>query len=64
MQNMGKFLYTDPAEANHKIVDAPFGEFPVWCSFNGYAGWHDGLTEKIDCIRWSIKYQKPVFIRF
>ena len=64
MQIMGKFLCTDPADANHKIVDASFGEFPDWCRFNGYVGWHDGLPEKIDRICWSIKYQKPVSIRF
>jgi beta-glucuronidase len=52
----------DPNDANHKIVDDPFGEFTDLCSFNEYVGWYDGLPEKIDHIHWSIKYQKPVFI--
>jgi beta-glucuronidase len=52
----------DPNDANHKIVDDPFGEFTDLCSFNEYVGWYDGLPEKIDRIHWSIKYQKPVFI--
>ena len=52
----------DPADPLHKIVDDPFGEFTDLCSFNQYTGWYDGLPEKIDRIRWSIKYDKPVFI--
>ncbi len=52
----------DPNDANHKIVDDPFGEFTDLCSFNEYAGWYDGLPEKIDRLHWSIKYNKPVFI--
>jgi beta-glucuronidase len=53
---------TDPDNPNHKIVDDPFGEFTDLCSFNEYTGWYDGLPEKIDRLRWSIKYQKPVVI--
>jgi beta-glucuronidase len=52
----------DPQDANHKIVDDPFGEFTDLCSFNEYVGWYDGLPDKIDRIRWSIKYDKPVVI--
>jgi beta-glucuronidase len=52
----------DPHDANHKIVDDPFGEYTDLCSFNEYVGWYDGLPEKIDRIHWSIKYDKPVFI--
>jgi beta-glucuronidase len=52
----------DPDDPNHKIVDDPFGEFTDLCSFNEYTGWYDGLPEKINRLRWSIKYQKPVFI--
>src|SRR5665213_1582062 len=52
----------DPVDANHKIVDDPFGEFTDLCSFNEYTGWYDGLPEKIDRLRWTIKYPKPVFI--
>ena len=52
----------DPQDSNHKIVDDPFGEFTDLCSFNEYVGWYDGLPDKIDRIRWSIKYDKPVVI--
>jgi beta-glucuronidase len=53
---------SDSNDQLHKIVDDPFGEFTDLCSFNQYTGWYDGLPEKIDRIRWSIKYHKPVFI--
>jgi beta-glucuronidase len=53
---------TDPDNPNHKIVDDPFGEFTDLCSFNEYTGWYDGLPDKIDQLRWSIKYDKPVVI--
>ena len=53
---------SDPNDQLHKIVDDPFGEFTDMCSFNQYTGWYDGLPEKIDRIRWTIKYNKPVFI--
>jgi beta-glucuronidase len=52
----------DPKDPLHKIVDDPFGEFTDLCSFNEYTGWYDGLPEKIDRIRWTIKSAKPVFI--
>jgi beta-glucuronidase len=52
----------DPNDPNHKIVDDPFGEFTDLCSFNEYVGWYDGLPDKIDQLRWSIKYNKPVVI--
>lgn len=55
-------VHADPNDPLHKIVDDPFGEFTDLCSFNQYTGWYDGLPEKIDRIRWSIKYHKPVFI--
>jgi beta-glucuronidase len=53
---------TDPDNPNHKIVDDPFGKFTDLCSFNEYTGWYDGLPDKIDQLRWSIKYDKPVVI--
>jgi beta-glucuronidase len=53
---------SDPDDPLNKIVDDPFGEFTDLCSFNEYTGWYDGLPEKIDRIRWSVKYPKPVFI--
>ena len=31
-------------------------------SFNQYVGWYDGLPDKIDQVRWSFGYEKPVFI--
>ncbi len=55
-------VHADPNDPLHKIVDDPFGEFTDLCSFNQYTGWYDGLPEKIDRIRWSIKYPKPVVI--
>ena len=55
-------VHADPADTLHKIVDDPFGEFTDLVSFNEYVGWYDGLPEKIDRIRWTIKYPKPVFI--
>ena len=53
---------TDPADPLHKIVDDPFGQYTDLVSFNQYTGWYDGLPDKIDRLRWSIKYQKPVVI--
>jgi len=53
---------SEPGDPLHKIVDDPFGEYTDLCSFNQYTGWYDGLPEKIDRIRWTIKYHKPVFI--
>jgi beta-glucuronidase len=53
---------TDPADACHKIVDDPFGEFTDLCSFNEYTGWYDGLPDKIDHLKWTIKYDKPVVV--
>ena len=53
---------TDPDDPLHKIVDDPFGQYTDLVSFNQYTGWYDGLPDKIDHLRWSIKYQKPVVI--
>jgi len=53
---------TDPEDEFHKVVDDPFGEYTDLCSFNEYTGWYDGLPDKIDRIKWSIKYDKPVII--
>ncbi|MBI2517913.1 MAG: beta-glucuronidase [Opitutae bacterium] len=53
---------TDPADDNHKIVDDPFGEFTDLLSFNQYIGWYDGLPDKLPHVRWTIAYDKPVFI--
>ena len=53
---------SDPADPLHKIVDDPFGQYTDLCSFNEYTGWYDGLPEKIDRLRWTVKYDKPVFI--
>jgi beta-glucuronidase len=52
----------DPADATHKIVDDPFGEFTDLLSFNEYVGWYDGGPDKIGRVHWTIKYDKPVFI--
>jgi len=52
----------DPADADHKIVDDPFGQYTDLLSFNEYIGWYDGLPDKIDRIHWTIKYDKPVVI--
>ncbi len=53
---------SDPKDPNHRIVDDPLGQYTDLCSFNEYVGWYDSLPDKIDRIRWSIKYNKPVFI--
>lgn len=53
---------TDSADPLHKQVDDPFGEYTDILSFNEYVGWYDGLPEKIDRVRWTTKYEKPVFI--
>ena len=53
---------TDPADADHKIVDDPLGEFTDLQSFNEYVGWYDGLPEKIARVRWTISRDKPVII--
>jgi beta-glucuronidase len=55
-------VQTDPADPMHKIVDDPLGEATDLCSFNEYAGWYDGLPDKIGQIHWSIRYDKPVVI--
>ncbi len=55
-------VHADPADANHKIVDDPFGEFTDLLSFNEYIGWYDGAPDKIGRVHWTIKYDKPVFI--
>lgn len=55
-------VHTDPADPLHKIVNDPFGEFTDLLSFNQYVGWYDGLPEKCDQVRWSVAYDKPVFI--
>jgi beta-glucuronidase len=52
----------DPQDANHKIVDDPFGQYTDLLSFNEYVGWYDGTPDKIDRLRWTLKYRKPVFI--
>jgi beta-glucuronidase len=53
---------SDPDNADHKIVDDPFGEFTDLLSFNEYIGWYDGTPDKLDRVTWTIKYAKPVFI--
>lgn len=55
-------VHTDPKDSNHKIVDDPFGQYTDLVSFNEYIGWYDGLPEKASQVKWSIKYDKPVFI--
>ena len=52
----------DPADADHKIVDDPLGEFTDLQSFNEYIGWYDGLPEKIARIHWTIARDKPVIV--
>jgi len=53
---------TDPADDNHKIVDDPFGAYTDLLSFNEYVGWYVGLPDKLQKIRWTLKYEKPVVI--
>jgi beta-glucuronidase len=55
-------VHTDPADANHKIVDDPFGQFTDLLSFNQYVGWYDGLPSKLPNVRWTLAYEKPVVI--
>ncbi len=55
-------IHPDPANANHRIVDDPFGEFTDLLSFNEYIGWYDGLPDKLPRISWSLGYNKPVVI--
>lgn len=55
-------VHTDPADANHKIVDDPFGEHTDLLSFNQYVGWYDGLPSKLPNVRWTLGYEKPVVI--
>jgi beta-glucuronidase len=52
----------DPADANHRIVDDPFGAYIDLLSFNEYVGWYDGLPDKLPRIRWTFGYDKPVVI--
>ncbi len=53
---------TDPADDNHKIVEDPFGEYTDLLSFNQYVGWYVGLPDKLQKIRWTLAYEKPVVI--
>jgi beta-glucuronidase len=53
---------TDPADDNHKIVEDPFGAYTDLLSFNQYVGWYVGLPDKLQKIRWTLKYEKPVVI--
>jgi beta-glucuronidase len=53
---------TDPADDNHKIVEDPFGAYTDLLSFNQYIGWYVGLPDKLQKIRWTLKYEKPVVI--
>ena len=53
---------TDPLDANHKIVDDPFGASTDLLSFNQYVGWYDGLPDKLPLVRWTLGYEKPVVI--
>ncbi len=55
-------VHADPKDPLHKIVDDPFGQYTDLLSFNQYVGWYDGLPDKIDQVRWSFGYEKPVFI--
>jgi beta-glucuronidase len=55
-------VHTDPADANHKIVDDPFGQHTDLLSFNQYVGWYDGLPSKLPNVRWTLGYEKPVVI--
>ena len=52
----------DPADADHRIVDDPFGAYIDLLSFNEYVGWYDGLPDKLPRIRWTFGYDKPVVI--
>jgi beta-glucuronidase len=52
----------DPADADHRIVDDPFGAYIDLLSFNEYVGWYDGLPDKLPRMRWTFAYEKPVVI--
>lgn len=55
-------VHVDPADDNHRIVDDPFGAYTDLLSFNQYIGWYDGLPDKLQRIRWTFGYDKPVVI--
>jgi beta-glucuronidase len=55
-------VHADPKDNNHRIVDDPFGAYTDILSFNQYIGWYDGLPDKLQNIRWTLGYQKPVMI--
>ncbi|HET7812598.1 MAG TPA: glycoside hydrolase family 2 TIM barrel-domain containing protein [Steroidobacteraceae bacterium] len=55
-------VHVDPADNDHRIVDDPFGAYTDLLSFNQYVGWYDGLPAKLDEIRWTFAYDKPVMI--
>jgi beta-glucuronidase len=55
-------IHPDPKNANHRIVDDPFGQYTDLLSFNEYVGWYDGLPDKLSQITWSFRYDKPVVI--
>jgi beta-glucuronidase len=54
--------HIDPNDANHRIVDDPLGAHADVLSFNQYIGWYDGLPDKLQQIRWTIGYDKPVIV--
>ena len=55
-------VHADPADNNHRIVDDPLGAYTDLLSFNEYIGWYDGLPDKLQQIRWTFGYRKPVVI--
>jgi beta-glucuronidase len=54
--------HTDRQDPDHRIVDDPLGAYTDILSFNQYIGWYDGLPDKLQRIRWTIGYEKPVIV--
>jgi beta-glucuronidase len=54
--------HTDREDPDHRIVDDPLGAYTDILSFNQYIGWYDGLPDKLQRIRWTIGYEKPVIV--
>ncbi|MBN2275357.1 MAG: beta-glucuronidase [Bacteroidales bacterium] len=55
-------VHGNPADPDARIVEDPFADYVDIINFNQYVGWYDGLPQKCDKVRWTIKYDKPVMI--
>jgi beta-glucuronidase len=51
-----------PGDDSTPHVSDPLAEDLDVLAFNEYIGWYDGLPEKIDRVKWVIRYHKPLIV--